>query len=138
MVIRRMDTLGPRSLTPAQDSITPVCLVGVYRCGGRAIHPVIPRADGQAGIRVGWGGVGGGGCIHLGPAHITCMTDVKRPCTRSLKHTHTHTLPGSIRHSVMMEGHLSPCAAGACLAGEARKAMALFSCKKLKNLPSVQ
>lgn len=51
-------------------------------------------------------------------------------------HTRTHSaLPGSIRHSAMMGGHLSPCAAGACLAGEARKAMALFSCKKLKTSP---
>lgn len=89
----------------------------------------------------GWAGEGGGGCIHLGPPHITCMTDVKRPCacSLSLSLSRAHSaLPGSIRHSVMMGGHLSLCAAGACLAGEARKAMALFSCKKLKNLPSVQ
>ena len=61
MVIRRMDTLGLRSLTPAQDSITPACLVGVYRCEGRAIHPAIPRADGQAGRQAGrhQGGLGG-------------------------------------------------------------------------------
>lgn len=85
---------------------------------------------GPAGIRV-------GGCIHLGPPHITCMTDAKRPHACALSHAHS-ALPGSIRHSPMMGGHLSLCAAGACLAGEARKAMALFSCKKLKNLPSVQ
>ncbi|TNN89263.1 hypothetical protein EYF80_000551 [Liparis tanakae] len=34
--------------------MTPACLVGVYRCGGRAIHPAVPRAGGQEGIRTTW------------------------------------------------------------------------------------
>lgn len=133
MVIRRMDTRGPR-LLPRSRPGTQLHLRVWWECTDVEGEPFIqiPRADGQEGIRVGWGG-----CIHLGPAHITCMTDVRRCCTRTRRQAHS-ALPGSIRHSVMMGGHLLPGAAGACLAGEARKAMALFSCKKLKNLPSVQ
>lgn len=83
MVIRRMDTLGPRSLTPARDSITPACLVGVYRCGGRAIYPTIPGAGKQAGVRVGWEGMHSPGTsTHY--MHDGCETPLHA-------HTHTHT-----------------------------------------------
>lgn len=136
MVIRRMDTRGQRLLTPAWDSITPAC---VWECTDVEGKPFIQRSPGpagrQAGIRVNWGGMHSPGTsTHY--MHEGCET----PPARRHANTGAHhcALPGSIRHSAMMGGHLSPCVAGACLAGEARKAMALFSCKKLKNLPSVQ
>ena len=109
----------------------------------RSPGPTGRRAGRQAGIRVGWGGMHSPGTgthyMHDGcetPTHALSLSHTYKR-THTCKRTHA-ALPGSIRHSVMMGGHLSPCAAGACLAGEARKAMTLFSCKKLKNLPSVQ
>lgn len=106
-------------------------------------HP--PRAGGKAGVRVGWGWNREGVLRSPGTGTHYMHDGCERRPPRAHPHTHknAHTrarspLPGSIRHSAMMGGHLSPRVAGACLAGEARKAMALFSCKKLKNLPSVQ
>lgn len=72
MVIRRMDTPRPTR----RDSIAPVCLVAACRCGRRAIHPAVPganKAGRQAGCRVVVGTEGER--VHLGPLHITCMTD---------------------------------------------------------------
>lgn len=81
-----------------------------------------------------------GGCIHLGPAHIRCMTDVRRPCTLSHTHTHTDTqahsaLPGSIRHSVMMGGHLSPCAAGGLFGRWSQKSNGIVFMQEIKKPP---
>lgn len=135
VVNRRMDTVGPRSLTLAQDSITPARLVGVYRCGGRAIHPVIPRAVRQEGR--GWVWRGGGGFTW---DHCTLYAWRMWDASACFPLTHTQTGLSQDQSDIQRwwGGHLSRCLAGACLAGEARKAMALFSCKKLKNLPLVQ
>lgn len=104
-----MDTLALRSLTPARDSITPVCLVGVYRCGGKAIHPLISRASGQPGIRMGreWAHSPGTSTHYM---HDEWETP---PCILLVSHTHMCTLCSPrIRHSAVKWGHLSPCAAG--------------------------
>lgn len=65
---------GPCTLTSSRDSIAPVCLV---ECADVAAELFIQRSPGQT------GGEGGSGVmvrkegerVHLGPLHITCMTD---------------------------------------------------------------
>lgn len=74
---------APAPSLPARDSIAPACLVGVYRCGGRAIH------SDPKGRRAGrhQGGLGG---VHSPGTSTHYMHD---GCETLL---HTHTQAGTL------------------------------------------